>query len=221
MTEKRIISHAMEDYLKAIWVLSSGSERVSTSHLARRMHCSPASVTNMIQKLSSLGLVIYRRYQGVVLTEAGRRIALEVIRHHRLLELYLKEVLGYSWDEVHAEAEKLEHVISEEFEDRIDRALGFPTHDPHGHPIPSRDLHVPEDLMDSLWESDPGKVRVGRVEDRDPGMLRHFASIGIFPDAQVEVVGRGAVRSTLCIRIGPQEHQLTEDLARRVFVTAE
>ena len=141
MSRRPVISQAMEDYLKAIYELSRGEERVSTSRVAERLECTPASVTNMLQKLSSLNLVEYARYRGVKLTSAGTKVALEVLRHHRLIELYLSEVLGYSWDKVHAEADRLEHVISEEFEDRIDEALGFPAKDPHGDPIPTKDYY--------------------------------------------------------------------------------
>ena len=121
------ISKSMEDYLKTIYRLTTENNTVSTSVLAKQMECSAASITNMLQKLSNLKLVNYERYQGVTLTEAGDKIALETIRHHRLIELYLTEILGYSWDRVHDEAEELEHVISEEYEERIDKALGYPT----------------------------------------------------------------------------------------------
>ena len=134
-----MISRAMEDYLKAIYQSASEVERVSTTRLAEKMSCSAASVTNMLQKLSELKLVSYEPYQGVILSPSGEKVALEIVRHHRLIELYLAEVLGYSWDKVHAEAEELEHVISEEFEEKIDQALGYPTTDPHGDPIPTRD----------------------------------------------------------------------------------
>ena len=129
----------MEDYLKAIYQLAGSKSKVSTTRLAQHLTYSPASVTSMVQKLSQMKLLSYRPYQGVRLTAAGSKVALEVIRHHRLIELYLLQVLGYSWDKVHAEADRLEHVISEEFEERIDEALGFPTTDPHGDPIPTKD----------------------------------------------------------------------------------
>src|SRR5438105_1463282 len=133
-----MISDHMQDYIKAICQLGAGGAEVSTSAIAERLDVSPASVTNMLKKLAELRLVRHLPYQGVELTASGRKVALEVIRHHRLLELYLAESLGYSWDQVHAEAEKLEHHISEEFEDRIAASLGNPTLDPHGDPIPTR-----------------------------------------------------------------------------------
>ncbi len=215
-----MISRAMEDYLKAIHQLSVGSGRVATSRLAERMACSAASVTNMVQKLSELKLVEYQPYQGVRLTDAGSKIALEVLRHHRLLELYLAEVLGYSWDKVHDEAEELEHVISEEFEDRIDAALGFPTRDPHGHPIPSKDGHLPADSTQSLWEIGTGsQVRVNRVSDQDPEALRYLAAIGIYPRVQLQVMEKAPFNGPVEILIDEARHSLSEELARQIFVT--
>ena len=149
-----MISRAMEDYLKVIYQFTSDKDKVSTSNLAQQMDCSPASVTNMLQKLAELKLVEYEPYQGVTLTPAGSKVALEILRHHRLIELYLADVLGYSWDKVHAEAEQLEHVISEEFEEKIDRALGHPTIDPHGDPIPTKEGKIAVLFQTSL-EKDP------------------------------------------------------------------
>ena len=138
-TNGRVFSQAVEDYLKAIYSLQQEDESVSTTRLAKRVGTSPAAVTKMIKHLAENKLIDYTPYYGVRLTPAGERIALEILRHHRLLELYLHEALGYDWDEVHAEAEKLEHHISEEFEARIDKLLNFPLTDPHGEPIPTRD----------------------------------------------------------------------------------
>ena len=134
---------AVEDYAKAIYALQRRDATVSTTALAERLHVTPASASAMVKRLDALGLVRHEPYRGVVLTAAGERVALEVLRHHRLLELYLAETLGLDVDDVHDEADRLEHVISEELEARIDRALGFPTHDPHGDPIPDADLNWP------------------------------------------------------------------------------
>ncbi|MGH9339973.1 MAG: metal-dependent transcriptional regulator [Acidobacteriota bacterium] len=214
-----MISRAMEDYLKAIYELSTEGERVSTSKLAQRMACSAASATNMVQKLSALKLVEYTPYQGVLLTAAGSKIALETLRHHRLIELYLLEVLGYSWDEVHAEADELEHVISEEFEDRIDRALGYPTRDPHGHPIPTRDGQIAAENASSLWDSSEGQqVVVQRVSDRDPEALRYLASLGIYPEVKLGIIGKAPFNGPVQIEIGNSEHSLSEELARQIYV---
>ena len=209
----------MEDYLKAIYRLAGVEGKVSTSRLAQHLDCSPASVTNMVQKLSELKLLSYRPYQGVRLTEAGSKVALEVIRHHRLIELYLLEVLGYSWDKVHAEADQLEHVISEEFEEKIDEALGFPTIDPHGDPIPTKDGRIDDEGGHSLWEAGPGqKVTVRRVSDRNPDVLRYCASLGIYPEVSLEVLRRAPFNGPVCVRVADLEHDLSEELARQIFV---
>ncbi len=214
-----MISRAMENYLKTIYRLTTGNDKVSTSRLAQQLNCSAASVTNMLQKLSDLKLVNYEPYQGVTLTTTGNKIALETIRHHRLIELYLAEVLGYSWDKVHDEAEELEHVISEEFEERIDRALGYPTLDPHGAPIPSKDGEIENQTSNSLWDADGGEsVKVGRVSDRNPEVLRYLGSIGIFPDAKISVIRRAPFNGPIYIEIGDTEHTLSAELARQIFV---
>ncbi|MEE8350480.1 MAG: metal-dependent transcriptional regulator [Acidobacteriota bacterium] len=214
-----MISRAMEDYLKAIYQSASDDDRVSTTRLAGKIGCSAASVTNMLQKLSELKLVLYEPYQGVVLTQAGENIALEIVRHHRLIELYLAEVLGYSWDKVHAEAEKLEHVISEEFEEKIDKALGYPTTDPHGDPIPTRDGHVKQERFHSLWEISGGEnVKVRRVSDSDPEVLRYLAEIGVLPEVEISVLKKAPFNGPIHIEVNNLEHSLSEELARQIFV---
>ncbi len=214
-----MISHAMEDYLKAIYLLGQEGKKVSTSRLAQNLECSAASVTNMLQKLASLKLVQYQPYQGVDLTEAGTRVALEVVRHHRLIELYLKEVLGYSWDRVHAEAEELEHVISEELEERIDEALGYPTRDPHGHPIPGKDGSMSHERLPSLWEvQESTNVIVTRVDDRDASVLRYLDSMGIHPEVEIHVLEKAPFNGPLLIELGAAKHSLSEELARQIFV---
>ncbi len=177
-----MISHAVEDYLKAMYELEEDFGAVTTSLLAVHLDVAPASVTGMVQKLAKAKprLVNYERHRGVTLTPAGRKIALEVIRHHRLIELYLAESLGYEWDRVDAEAEKLEHVISEEFEDKIAALLGDPTTDPHGDPIPSKDGAVAAPSRLALSEVPAGQtVRVTRVRDDDPAFLRYLKELGI------------------------------------------
>lgn len=212
----------MENYLKAIYRLGTDGSQVSTSQLARNMECTPASVTKMLQKLSALKLIEYQPYQGVRLTEAGNKVALEVVRHHRLLESYLAEVLGYSWDEVHAEAEELEHVISEEFENRIDKLLGHPTRDPHGHPIPAKDGSLPKDAFQPLWDISSGQnVIVRLVSDQSPEALRHLASIGIYPQVEIGVVGKAPFNGSLRIEVDNKRHSLSEDLARQIYVVSK
>lgn len=215
-----LITQAIEDYLKTIYLLGQGGE-VATSAIALKLKVSPPSVTGMVKKLAEMKLLRYTRYQGVELTPAGEKIALEVIRHHRLLELYLKEALGYPWDKVHEEAEKLEHVISEEFEDRIAEALGWPETDPHGHPIPSKDGVLPAVAIRQLLAVDAGQsATVRQVSDGDPGMLRYLASLGFFPGATVEVLEKAPFEGPLRVRVGEAEHAVGRELARHVFVSA-
>ena len=217
-----MISRAMEDYLKSIYQAVRDEDKVSTSNLAQQMNCSPASVTNMLQKLSELKLVEYEPYQGVALTPSGSKIALEIIRHHRLIELYLADVLGYSWDKVHEEAEQLEHVISEEFEERIDRALGHPTIDPHGDPIPTKEGKIAAPPSRSLWEIPGGKkVQVYRVSDRDPEVLRYLANIGILPEVEINVLKKGPFNGPIHVQIEDSEHSLSEELATQIFVVSK
>ena len=203
-----MLSHAVQDYLKAIYELEEDFGRASTSALATALKVAPASVTGMLQKLAehsaeSPRLVAYERHHGATLTPAGRQIALEIIRHHRLIELYLAEALGYRWDEVHAEAEKLEHVISEEFEDRICAVLGDPTRDPHGNPIPAKDGTVPPQATTPLTVVDAGqRARVARVRDDDPALLRYLAELGLVLDATLTVADRAPFDGPLHVRIG-------------------
>src|SRR5512143_1300586 len=185
------ITDSIQDYLKAIYELTQNGEAASTNALAARLGVEPASVTGMVQKLAAgrPALVDYRKHHGVKLTAAGRRAALEVIRHHRLLETWLVKTLGYSWDQVHVEAERLEHVISEEFEERIAAALGDPVRDPHGELIPSSDLVMPADgsvPLVSLKAMQGARVR--RVLAEDPRLLRHLDALRLIPGAHVSVV---------------------------------
>lgn len=218
---------AGQDYLKGLYTLGEGAgngDPISTTAIAQHLGVSPASATNMLKKLDSLGLVVHVPYRGVELTEPGRKVALEVLRHHRLLETYLAEALGVPWDQVHAEAEVLEHVLSEELEDRISARLGHPTADPHGHPIPSKDLTTPPPPTRTLWDvSDSAPVTVDRVSDSDPGALRYLAELGITPGSQAEVRGRGPVGGPLFVRIEHdgvmgEERAISKELAEVVWV---
>jgi len=183
------ISAAMEDYLKAIYRLQQGDdERVTTLALAAELQLSGPSVTNMVKRLAELGLVEHNRYYGVRLTDTGTRVALEVIRHHRLLELYLAEAMGFEWDKVHDEAERLEHHVSSEFESRMDELLGHPEYDPHGDPIPSVQGTLPESAWHALAEEPAGSVVIlRRVSDRDSEHLRYLAEIGLVPGTRFQV----------------------------------
>ena len=211
---------AVEDYAKAIYALQMRDEQpVSTTALAERLGVTAASASGMVKRLGELGLVTHRRYHGVLLTDAGRRVALEVIRHHRLLELYLVESLGVPWDRVHEEAEVLDHVLSDELEELIAAKLGDPTHDPHGDPIPSRELTIEEISTESLQALEPGaRGTFARISDSDPDMLRYLAERGIAPGDDLEVVERQPFGGPLFVRFGDDVHPLGGDLARAMRV---
>ena len=217
-------STAIEDYAKAIYALERrGGETVTTNALAERMGVTAASASGMVKRLGELGLVEHQPYHGVSLTEDGTRVALEVIRHHRLLELYLVTSLGVSWDRVHAEAEVLEHVLSEELEELIAAKLGDPTLDPHGDPIPTRDLELQEPATESLQALEPGARGIfARVSDSHPDMLRFLAQRGIAPGSELEVIDKQPFGGPLFVRFGNDVHVLGGDLAlaMRVEVTA-
>ncbi|HMB92788.1 MAG TPA: metal-dependent transcriptional regulator [Rhodothermales bacterium] len=216
-----MLSQAVEDYLKTIYKLQDEGA-VSTTDIARALDVSSASVTNMVKRLSEMKMVAYQSYKGVRLTEAGEKIALEIIRHHRLLETYLKEVLGYSWDQMHKEAEQLEHHISEEFEDKIDELLGYPTHDPHGHPIPTRDLQIVEATTIPLTEAKPGQtVHIQHVSDDDSDLLHYLEDLGLLPQASVDVLKKAPFNGPLTLRVGGEEHIVGHEVASNVFVAPE
>jgi len=216
-----MLSQAVQDYLKAIYKLQEQGGVVSTSALAEAMEVTAASATGMVKKLASLKLVRHNPYQGVVLTKAGQKMALEVIRHHRLLELYLAEALDYSWDKVHEEAERLEHAISEEFEERIFQALGRPTRDPHGDPIPAKDGTVRAADHDRLSDLEPGARGIIRqVSDSDAEMLRYLGTRGLVPDTAFEVLDKAPFNGPLTVKAGRTSHVLGRELARHIRVEA-
>jgi DtxR family Mn-dependent transcriptional regulator len=216
-----MLSKAVQDYLKAIYKLQELGGAVTTSALAEEMEVTAASTTGMVKKLASLKLVKHSPYQGVILTKAGQKMALEVIRHHRLLELYLAEALGYTWDKVHEEAERLEHVISEEFEEKIFEALGRPTRDPHGDPIPSKDGTVITADHERLSDLEPGAGGVIRqVSNSDAEMLRYLGQRGLVPDTALEVVDKAPFNGPLTVRAGRTSHVLGRELARHIWVEA-
>jgi DtxR family Mn-dependent transcriptional regulator len=214
------MTSAVQDYAKAIYALEQrGSAAVSTNAIADRLGVSAASASSMVKRLDGLGLATHVPYRGVQLTEAGTKVALEVLRHHRLLELYLSETLGVPWDRVHDEAEVLEHVLSEELEELIAAKLGDPTHDPHGDPIPTRDGHVVEATTTALDDLLTGaRGRFVRVSDSDPAMLRYLADRGIAPGAELEVVDKQPFGGPVFARFGSDVHVLGGDLARAMRV---
>jgi DtxR family Mn-dependent transcriptional regulator len=210
------VTSAIEDYAKAIYAIERrGSGPVTTNALA----VTAASASGMVKRLGELGLVEHRPYRGVSLTEAGTRVALEVIRHHRLLELYLVQSLGVPWDRVHDEAEVLEHVLSEELEELIAAALGNPTHDPHGDPIPTRELKIEEVKTRSLQSLEPGdRGRLNRISDSDPEMLRFLGERGIAPGDELEVADKQPFGGPLFVRFGDEVHVLGGALAAAMRV---
>jgi DtxR family Mn-dependent transcriptional regulator len=221
--EPTLISSAVEDYAKAIYALEArDGGPVSTNALADRLGVTAASASGMAKRLGELGLVEHQPYRGVSLTDDGRRVALEVMRHHRLLELYLVQSLGVPWDRVHEEAEVLEHVLSEELEELIAAKLGDPTVDPHGDPIPSRDLTIEELPTKSLQTLEPGASGTfTRVSDSDPDMLRFLADRGIGPGDRFEVVEKQPFDGPLFVRFDDQVHVLGATLARAMRVEVE
>ncbi|MEX0608566.1 MAG: metal-dependent transcriptional regulator [Balneolaceae bacterium] len=213
------LSQSVEDYLKAIFVLESEGEVASTTNIASALNVSSASVTNMLKRLSKLKLLDHQSYKGAALTPAGKKIALEILRHHRLLELYLKEVMGYSWDEVHDEAEKLEHHISEQFEDRIAELLNHPTHDPHGDPIPTKDGVMPEMAQLSIVDAEKDTTYIiGRVKDQDPELLRYLEKIGIIPGVKIEVLDKAPFNGPVKVLLEDKEEVIGNNIASEVFL---
>jgi DtxR family Mn-dependent transcriptional regulator len=218
--EGRRPSEAIQNYAKAIYALEQrGNGAVTNNALAERLGVTAASASSMVKKLDELGLVTHVPYKGVKLTAGGRRVALEVLRHHRLLELYLAESLGVPWDRVHDEAEVLEHVLSEELEELIAEKLGNPTHDPHGDPIPNAALEIEEQPTDALAALATGATGVFvRVSDSDPSMLRYLAELGITPGDRFEVVDRQPFGGPLFARFHDQVRALGGELAAAMRV---
>ncbi len=232
MRETSALSESMQDYLKTIFALRMNSDRVTTNAIAARLDVAAASVTGMLKKLAGMNLVEYERYQGVRLTPAGEKIALEVIRHHRLIELYLTEAMGYSWDRVHDEAERMEHAISEEFEERMAQLLGDPKFDPHGNPIPTKDGNIASFSRRRLSQVGSGEtVRIERIQNEDPALLRRVAALGLMPRTDLTVVrqsasnGSGSV--TILLKIFAPDGgdsrplRLEHDIADHIFVNED
>ncbi|HET7095029.1 MAG TPA: metal-dependent transcriptional regulator [Thermomicrobiales bacterium] len=213
------ITHAMEDYLKGIYRLQEAGPVVTTQALAEELGISGPSATNMVKRLHDLRLVEHAPYHGVRLTPAGERVALEVVRHHRLLERYLAESLGYAWDEVHAEAERLEHLMSDELEARMDRALGYPTRDPHGDPIPTADGEIATAPTQPLLDLPAGTTAtVVRVSDRSPERLRYLGELGLRPGAAVTMLEKQPFDGPLRLEIDGAEHYVGPAVAGAVWV---
>ncbi len=215
-----LLSQSVEDYLKAIYKVETEEKGASTSQLAEAMNVSSASATNMIQRLAEMGFVNYKSYKGARLTDSGKKIALEIIRHHRLLELYLLEIMGYSWDEVHEEAEHLEHHISEQFEDKIAELLDNPTHDPHGDPIPTKDGVVPAADEKNLTKASENKSYIiARLIDQDSERLRYLEKKGLLPGVHLTIKEIAPFNGPLTLQIDNNELVIGRDLAKTISVT--
>ena len=221
---KEEITNAIKDYLKAIYTLSIEEQSVTTTALASALNIAPASVTGMLKRLAETTppLVVYRKRQGATLTTEGKQAALEIIRHHRLLETYLHESLGFPWDEVHEEAERLEHVISEAFEERIDALLGYPTHDPHGDPIPDPNLVMPQKASIPLSTLRPPlTTTIERVHAKDTALLRHLEAQGLMPGSQLEVSAYSPFDGNLTLIVDQKELVVGTAITRHIFVKEE
>jgi DtxR family Mn-dependent transcriptional regulator len=219
-----MLSPSVEDYLKAIYKLEVGPDGapVGTGAIAEAMEVSSASASNMIKRLSELGFISHEAYAGATLTATGRKVALEVIRHHRLLELYLKEVMGYEWGEIHDEAERLEHHISERFESRIEEMLGHPKRDPHGHPIPTREGVIADLPTDSLAHMEAGMTAtIDHISDEDADLLHLLEQRGLLPGATVEVVETRPLDGLLVVSVDGQEQLVGRPVAAKVFVSTK
>ena len=214
------ISPAHQDYLKAIYMLLSRGQEASNSAIAQALGVAPASATNMVKRLAEAGLIEHVPYRGVQLTPAGQQVALEMVRHHRLIELFLHDILDMPWDQVHVEAERLEHAISEEVEEAIARKLGYPAVDPHGDPIPDRQGRLAEAATGvPLTELQPGcAARLARVHAQDGDRLRYLGQLGLYPGAQVAVLVRSPFQGPLLVDVDGEQRMLAFDLALELSV---
>ena len=213
------LTDAAQDYLKEIYKLQTQGGRATTTAIADRMRVTPPSVTAMLKKLAALGLAEHERYRGVALTEAGEKIAIEVIRHHRLLELYLAQRLGLGIDAVHAEADRLEHALSEQLEVQIDKTLGHPTHDPHGDPIPDPELRLAPSNLRTLADLEPGeRTTIQRVPDGSADLLRYLSMLSLLPGEPAELRCSAPFGGPLSIRVGGAEHAISRELAVQIGV---
>jgi DtxR family Mn-dependent transcriptional regulator len=212
----------VEDYLKVIFELETAGKGAGTNEIAAQLDIAAPSVSGMVRRLADQGLIVYERYRGVRLTDAGRRAALRTIRRHRVIEAYLTAALGYPWDRVHEEAERLEHAASDELIDRMARAIGEPETDPHGAPIPTRDGTLDEPPLASLADIEPGRQAcVQRVGDRDAERLRYLAELGITPGTEVEVLARAPYDGPITVRVRGTDHAIGPTLARQILVRLE
>jgi len=216
------VTGVAEDYLKAVLKIEESDQRASTSGVARVLNLADATVTDMLRKLQQAGLLEYRRYHGASLTRKGREVALKVRRRHRLIELFLHEVLGYRWDEVHDEAEQLEHVVSERFVERIDGLLEHPKRDPHGALIPDASGFSPTEVDAALSEAKPGEYLVQRITDEKPDFLRYLEELALFPGTRLNLIGRSPFGGPVTLQVGEAltPVYLGPEAAAKVFVVS-
>ncbi len=212
-------SISTEDYIKAIYKLEGKGEKATTSALAGQLEVADASITDMIKKLSERGLLHYEPYQGVELTAKGRKVALATLRRHRLWEMFLVQFLGFSWDMVHDEAERLEHVTSDELEHQLDKALGFPSVDPHGDPIPSKEGVVNDTASSSLAECEAGSVvKISRVSDDNSEILIHASQIGLALNSKLTIKEKKTFDGSMVVKVGSKQHFISKEVAQAIFV---
>lgn len=217
------LTQPIEDYLKVIYEITRQQPRASTNQIADALKITPASVTGMVKKLSETNppLLKYQRHHGVELTQEGELVALEILRHHRLLEMFLHQILGYDWDEVHVEADRLEHFISEKFEERISQALGDPSHDPHGDPIPDRQLSMPDSPQLLLTEIHPPQSAiVRRVNSSDGDLLRYLGEQGLIPGAKIQATSFSSFDDNLTLLVEGREEKvvLGPSITRHIYI---
>lgn len=216
-----MIGRTIEDYLKAIYKLKSCQRRATTSAIARKLGVSDPTVSEILKKLAKEKYLKHISYRGVVLTDKGEKLAIDVIRKHRIVELFLNEILGLAWDKVHVEAEKLEHVISEEVLARMDYVLGYPKVDPHGDPIPSGKGEIENvEIIQTLAETEVGEpVAISRVSDDDPGKLRIMAGLGLYPSVHLRITDKFPFDGDITVKVGKLRHRLPRDVAENIYVT--
>jgi DtxR family Mn-dependent transcriptional regulator len=213
------MNRTSEDYIKNIYKLQRSGEKVTTSALATNLQLADASVTDMVKKLSEKGYLRYEPYKGVELTASGRRVAMKIVRRHRLWEMFLVRFLAFSWDQVHDEAERLEHVMSEQLERKLDKALGYPTLDPHGDPIPTIDGELDGTAYAPLSDFGPGaSVRIHRVSDDDPELLQHASKIGLLLNAKLVVKEKMNFDGSMIVKVGSKEQFLSQQVTQAIFV---
>jgi DtxR family Mn-dependent transcriptional regulator len=214
------LSGPVEDYLKAIYDLERSGEAAETNAIAKRLNIAPPSVSGMVRRLAKYGLITHEKYHGARLTAAGRKAALQTIRRHRVIEAYLTEALGYSWDRVHDEAERLEHAASDELIDRMAKAIGEPETDPHGAPIPTREGTLKEKAVMTLASLTAGATaRVERVSDESPERLRYLKELGIVPGAPVKLVERAPFDGPITVKVDASKKTISAELATQILVT--